>query len=128
MKSIEVVAAVMRKGDKVFATQRGYGEFKDWWEFPGGKIEAGESPEEALVREIEEELDVIICVDKLLKTVEWDYPDFHLKMHCFMCTPLSGTIYLKEHETSRWLSSEDLHSVRWLPADEELLPLIKEEI
>lgn len=128
MKKIEVVAAIMRKGDKVFATQRGYGEFKDWWEFPGGKIEEGESPEEALVREIEEELAVIISVDKHLKTVEWDYPAFHLKMHCFMCTPLSGTIYLKEHEASRWLDAEQLGSVRWLPADEELLPLIAKEL
>lgn len=128
MKRIEVVAAVMRKGDKVFATQRGYGEFKDWWEFPGGKMEEGESPEEALVREIEEELSVIVCVDKYLKTVEWDYPSFHLTMHCYLCTPLSGTIFLKEHEAARWLSADQLNSVKWLPADLELLPLVAKEI
>ena len=128
MKTIEVVAAIIQKGDKIFATQRGYGDFKDWWEFPGGKMEPGETPEEALVREIREELSADIQVGKLLYTVEWDYPQFHRTMHCFMCTLVQDALHLNEHEAARWLKMADLHSVNWLPADEMLLPLIGKEM
>ena len=114
-KSIEVVAAVIRRGGCILATQRGYGEFKDMWEFPGGKVEAGESREEALRREIREELDTEIAVGKLLCTVEYDYPAFHLTMHCYLCSVVSGTLELKEHESARWLSADGLESVDWLP-------------
>ena len=124
MKHIEVVAAIIRKGGKVFATQRGYGDWKDWWEFPGGKMEQGETPEAALVREIREELDAEINVEKFLHTVEWDYPEFHLTMHCYICSLKTGALHLNEHEAARWLGADDIHSVRWLPADEGLLPLI----
>ncbi len=124
MKSIEVVAAVIRRGDRIFATQRGYGDFKDWWEFPGGKIEPGECPREALVREIREELDATVEVGALLKTVDYDYPAFHLTLHCFWCTLAGESFHLNEHEAARWLSASELSSVRWLPADEELMPLI----
>ena len=124
MKHIEVVAAIIRKGGKVFATQRGYGAWKDWWEFPGGKMEQGETPEAALVREIREELDAEINVEKFLHTVEWDYPEFHLTMHCYICSLKTGALHLNEHEAARWLGADDIHSVRWLPADEGLLPLI----
>ena len=124
MKTIEVVAAIIRKGDKIFATQRGYGDFKDWWEFPGGKMEAGETPEEALVREIKEELSTDIRVDKFLYTVDYDYPQFHLTMHCYMCSLLNEALHLNEHEAARWLTADTLHSVNWLPADDLLLPLI----
>ena len=117
MKTIEVAAAIIVKDNKVFATQRGYGEFKDGWEFPGGKLEPGESAREALVREIREELDVDIRVGRLLETVEYDYPEFHLTMHCFICELLSEEIVLKEHEDARWLKKEELDSVGWLPAD-----------
>ncbi len=117
MKTIEVVAAIIQKGDKIFATQRGYGDFKDWWEFPGGKMEPGETPEEALVREIREELSADIHVGKLLYTVEWDYPQFHLTMHCYMCTLVQDALHLNEHEAARWLSMADLHSVNWLPSE-----------
>ena len=117
MKTIEVVAAVIIKDGKVFATQRGYGQWKDWWEFPGGKIEPGECPQEALVREIREELDAEIEVGGLLETVEWDYPDFHLTMHCFICRLLSDSLHLNEHEDATWLTRETLNSVQWLPAD-----------
>ena len=123
-----VVAAIIVKDGRIFATQRGYGDWKDWWEFPGGKIEPGETPEEALKREIREELDAEIDIGKLLHTVEWDYPEFHLSMRCFMCTPASREIHLLEHESARWLSAEDIRSVRWLPADEDLLPLIVKEL
>ena len=128
MKQINVVAAVIIRDGKVFATQRGYGEFKDWWEFPGGKIEAGESPQQALVREIREELDATIEVGELLQTVEWDYPTFHLTMHCYMCSLINDALHLNEHEAARWLSSEELRSVNWLPADDQLLPLIEREL
>ena len=128
MKRIEVVAAIIRKGDRIFATQRGYGEFKDWWEFPGGKMEPGETAAEALVREIREELDTEIRIDKFLYTVEWDYPQFHLTLHCFMASLLQDTLHLNEHEAARWLDASSIHSVRWLPADEMLLPLIVEEL
>ena len=128
MKTIEVVAAIIRKGDKLFATQRGYGEWKDWWEWPGGKVEAGESPEQALTREIWEELDTEIRVDKFLTTIDWDYPKFHLTMHCYLCSLLTEALHLNEHEAARWLGADELGSVRWLPADEGLLPLLKNEL
>ncbi len=121
MKTIEVVAAIILRDGQVFATQRGYGEFQGWWEFPGGKIESGESPKEALKREIREELDAEIEVGELLQTVEWDYPNFHLTMHCFICGLISESLHLNEHEAATWLSSETLRSVKWLPADEILL-------
>ena len=124
MKAIEVVAAIIIKDGKVFATQRGYGQWRGWWEFPGGKIEGGERPQEALVREIREELDAEIEVGDLLETVEWDYPDFHLTMHCFICSLLSESLHLNEHEAATWLTKETLHSVKWLPADEILLDRI----
>ena len=128
IKSIEVVAAIIRKGDTIFATQRGYGDFKDWWEFPGGKMEPGETPEEALVREIREELSTEISVDKFLYTIDYDYPTFHLTMHCYMCSLLCEALHLNEHEAARWLKGEDIHSVDWLPADEVLLPMIVKEL
>ena len=124
MKTIEVVAAVIIKDDEVFATQRGYGEFKGWWEFPGGKIERGECPQEALIREIREELDAEISVGDLFETVEWDYPNFHLTMHCFVCSLTSESMHLNEHEAAAWLTKETLHSVKWLPADEGILAKI----
>ena len=117
MKQIEVVAAIIRKDDKIFATQRGYGEWKDWWEFPGGKMEVGETPEEALVREIREELSTEISVDEFLCTVEYDYPQFHLTMHCYLCSLMTDSLHLNEHEDARWLKSDELGSVKWLPAD-----------
>ena len=128
MKHIEVVAAIIRKGDMIFATQRGYGDFKDWWEFPGGKVEPGETPEEALLREIREELSVEISIDRYLKTVEWDYPAFHITLHCYLCYPETDDLHLNEHEAACWLDAASIHSVRWLPADEALLPLIAEEL
>lgn len=128
MKSIEVVAAVIFDAEgRVFATQRGYGDWKDWWEFPGGKIEAGETPEQALVREIREELDTDIEVGDLLRTIEYDYPSFHLTMHCFRCAVPNGTIVLKEHEAAKWLAPEELTSVRWLPADEDIIGQLRDE-
>ena len=128
MKRIEVVAAIIRKNDKIFATQRGYGDWKDWWEFPGGKMEPGEAPREALVREIREELNAEIAVGDLIETIEWDYPAFHLTMHCYWCTLVSEEMTLLEHESARWLTADTLHSVRWLPADDQLLPLIQREL
>lgn len=124
MKTINVVAAVIMKEDKVFATQRGYGEFKDGWEFPGGKVEAGESPEEALLREIREELEVEVNVGDLIDTIEYDYPAFHLSMKCYACTIAGGSPHLLEHEAARWLSADQLDSVAWLPADITLIPKI----
>ena len=121
MKQIEVVAAIIRKEDKIFATQRGYGEWKDWWEFPGGKIEAGETPEEALKREIQEELSTEISVDKFLCTVEYDYPAFHLTMHCYLCSLLTEALHLNEHEAAKWLTMEELNIVKWVPADMEVV-------
>ena len=120
----EVVAAIIRKEDHIFATQRGYGDWKDWWEFPGGKVEAGETPQQALVREIREELSAQISIEAFLHTVEWDYPSFHLTMHCFLCSPAGDAMHLNEHEAARWLTYRELWDVRWLPADEGLLPLI----
>ena len=149
MKHIEVVAAIIRKNDKIFATQRGYGDFKDWWEFPGGKMEPGETPEEALKREIQEELSTDISIDEFICTVEYDYPQltsgracsrseepkqallssrssaaFHLTMHCYFCSLLSEALHLNEHEASKWLTKEDLKSVQWLPADLEVIEKI----
>ena len=127
MKHIEVVAAIIRDAQgRIFATQRGYGEWKDWWEFPGGKIEAGETPEEALRREIREELAAEIEVGELFKTIDYDYPQFHLTMHCFLCR-LKGDVTLKEHEAAKWLAAQELSSVRWLPADEEIIEELKQQ-
>ena len=125
VKQIEVVAAIIRREDKIFATQRGYGEWKDWWEFPGGKMEAGESPEEALKREIREELSSEISVDELLCTVEYDYPNFHLTMHCYWCSLLTEALHLNEHEAARWLTKDELESVEWLPADWQVIEILK---
>lgn len=121
MKTVRVVAAVIRSEDKIFATARGYGEFKGRWEFPGGKIEPGETPQEALVRKIQEELDVKVEVGDLIDTIEYDYPSFHLSMDCFWCIVTDGEITLKEAEDARWLSKDELYSVDWLPADMELI-------
>ena len=126
MKTIRVVAAVIRDGNRIFATQRGYGEFKGGWEFPGGKIDVGESPEDALVREIQEELDTEIEIIDLLETVEYDYPNFHLSMNCFICKIKSGELVLKEHEASAWLTKETIYTVDWLPADKGLIPKINQ--
>ena len=123
MKHIEVVAAVIRRGDEIFATQRGYGEFKDWWEFPGGKMEAEETTQQALKREIKEELDAEINVGDLIQTVEWDYPTFHLTMHCFWCTLSGEALHLNEHEAAAWLNKDTLHSVKWLSEFFKLLYL-----
>ena len=128
MTQAEVVAAIIRKGDKIFATQRGYGDFKDWWEFPGGKIEAGETPEDALKREIREELSTEISVDEFLCTVECDYPAFHLTMHCYLCSLLTEALHLNEHEAARWLTKDELESVEWLPADWQIIELIKDRL
>ena len=125
MKRIRVVAAVIRDGDRIFATARGYGEFKGQWEFPGGKIEAGESPQDALKREIHEELEVLIQVGDLIDTIEYDYPTFHLSMDCFWAEIVSGDLVLKEHEAAKWLIKEELDSVEWLPADITLIEKIK---
>ena len=121
MKEIEVVAAIIRKGDCIFATQRGYGEWKDWWEFPGGKMEAGETREDALRREIREELSAEISVDDFLCTVEYDYPKFRLRMHCFLCSLLSDGLSLNEHEAAKWLQKDEMDSVKWLPAELKVL-------
>lgn len=128
MKTIEVVAAIIRKEDRIFATQRGYGDFKDWWEFPGGKMEPGETPEDALVREIKEELSTDISVDKFLYTVDYDYPKFHLTMQCYMCSLLNEALHLNEHEAARWLSVNEFDTVNWLPADKILLVYIEREL
>lgn len=125
MKRIEVVAAIIIKSRQVFATKRGYGQWQGWWEFPGGKIEAGECPQDALKREILEELDAEIEVGELLETVEWNYPDFHLTMHCFICSLLSESMHLNEHEAAAWLTRDTLDSVKWLPADEGLIQNIR---
>ena len=129
MKQIEVVAAIIHDDEgRIFATQRGYGDWKDWWEFPGGKMEAGETREEALLREIREELETSIVVERHIQTVEWDYPAFHLTMHCFLCRVESGTLTLKEHEAARWLAKEELDCVRWLPADVQIIEKLKQSI
>lgn len=128
MKTTKVVAAIIRNQDRIFATQRGYGEFKDGWEFPGGKIEEGETSENALIREIREELDTEISVGEKITCVEYDYPKFHLSMDCFWAEIVSGDLVLKEHEAAKWLSREELDSVDWLPADLELIEKIKEKM
>ena len=126
-KKIEVVAAIICDGDKMFATQRGYGEWKDWWEFPGGKMETGESPQEALQREIKEELATEIEVGELVTTVEYDYPKFHLTMHCFVCRIKTGQLTLTEHEAAKWLTMETIDTVKWLPADKEVVDILKRQ-
>ena len=128
MKTIRVVAAIIRDKDKIFATQRGYGEFKDGWEFPGGKIEAGETPQDALKREIMEELDTEITVGELIDTIEYDYPTFHLSMDCFWAEVITGHLVLKEAEAAKWLTKEQLDSVDWLPADVTLIDKIRIEL
>lgn len=125
MKTVNVVAAIIQDGNKIFATQRGYGEFKDGWEFPGGKIEQGETPQQALKREIEEELDTEITVGDLLTVVEYDYPTFHLSMQCFLCKVESGKLTLKEHEAAKWLTKDQIDAVDWLPADIEVVEAYK---
>ena len=126
MKTIKVVAAIICDGEKIFATQRGYGDWKDYWEFPGGKIEAGETPEEALRREILEELDTGIAVGEKLTTIEYDYPEFHLSMDCFYATVTRGDLVLREHEAARWLEIGELDAVRWLPADRIVVEALKQ--
>lgn len=126
MKTINVVAAIIIKDNKIFATQRGYGEFKDGWEFPGGKVELGEAPENAIVREIKEELDTVIEVIEYFDTVEYDYPNFHLSMKCYICTVVSGKLELLEHEAAKWLDKDFLDSVAWLPADLGLVDKLKD--
>lgn len=128
MKTIEVVAAVIIHNGKVFSTQRGYGDFKDMWEFPGGKMEAGETPQQALKREIQEELATEIVVGDFIHTIEWDYPNFHLTMHCYLCSVVKGELTLLEHEAARWLSKEELSTVDWLPADLVIIPMVKERL
>ncbi|MDE6011179.1 MAG: (deoxy)nucleoside triphosphate pyrophosphohydrolase [Prevotella sp.] len=120
-KCIKVVAAIIQRNDLIFATQRGYGEWKDWWEFPGGKIEPNESAQDALRREIREELNCEIIVGDLLTTVEYDYPNFHLSMQCYLCSLASGKPQLLEHEDARWLKREELETIKWLPADEDVI-------
>ena len=133
MKTIRVVAAVIRSRDEmgapmIFATARGYGEYKGWWEFPGGKIESGETPQQALVREIREELTAEIAVGELIQTVEYDYPSFHLSMDCFWVEVVSGKLVLKEAQAARWLGKEELLEVNWLPTDLELIDLIGQKL
>lgn len=124
-KHIQVAAAIIINDGKIFTTQRTHGEFKDGWEFPGGKIEQGETPQQAAKREVMEELDTEIEVGELFDTVEYDYPDFHLTMYCFLCTVKSGNLVLKEHQAAKWLTRETLDSVKWLPADIELIDKLK---
>lgn len=125
MNTIDVVAAVIRVGNRVLATQRGYGEWRGSWEFPGGKTEPGESPSQALVREIREELCLHIHVGRLLRTIEYDYPTFHLRMHCYLCEMAGGRLTLEEHEAALWVGADDLEKLDWLPADRELLPELR---
>ena len=126
MKKIEVVAAILYRDGAYFATQRGYGEFEGMWEFPGGKIEPGESPDVALKREIQEELGIDITIEELLCTTEYDYPSFHLTMHCYLCGIESGEIELREHKSACWLTAETLDNVKWLPADKEVVETLKQ--
>lgn len=128
MKTVRVVAAIIKSKDKIFATQRGYGEFKGGWEFPGGKIEEGETPQEALKREIMEELETEIKVGEFMYTIEYDYPSFHLSMDCFWAEIVSGNLILKEHEAAKWLTKEELDSVEWLPADIEIIDMVRETL
>ena len=128
LKHIEVVAAIILDGTRVLATQRGYGKWRGWWEFPGGKVQAGESHEDALVRELKEEMDATIVIDEYYTTIDYDYPDFHLTMHCYFCHLSDGHYTLKEHTDARWLTADTVGSVRWLPADEGMVAnLFKEE-
>lgn len=124
-KVVRVAAAIIKEGERIFAVKRGYGEFKGYWEFPGGKIENGETPEEALVREIREELDTEIAVRAWIDKIEYDYPTFHLSLDCFLAERISGNLTLKEHEEAKWLTKEEIDSVKWLPADIELIDKIK---
>ena len=128
MKHIEVVAGIIKDGDKIFATQRGYGEFKDGWEFPGGKMEPGETPQQALARELKEELAIDVNVGDFLCTVDYDYPTFHLTMHCFYCSVTGGELTLLEHEAAKWLKTTELHSVNWLPADVEVVTALERNL
>lgn len=128
MKHIEVVAGIIKDGDKIFATQRGYGEFKDGWEFPGGKMEPGETPQQALARELKEELAIDVNVGNFLCTVDYDYPAFHLTMHCFYCSVIGGELTLLEHEAAKWLKTTELHSVNWLPADIEVVAALERNL
>ena len=128
MKEIEVVAAIIRMEGRIFATQRGYGEWQDWWEFPGGKMEVGETREAALRREIREELSAEISVDDFLCTVEYDYPKFRLRMHCFLCSLLTDGLHLNEHEAAKWLSIDELNCVKWLPADLKVLEELRKRL
>lgn len=125
-KNIKVAAAIIIKEGRFFATQRGYGAWKDWWEFPGGKVEAGETSEEALVREIKEELDTLVSVDEFVTTVEYDYPEFHISMDCFICSVISGELKLLEHESAKWLPLSDPWQVKWLPSDIEVIKKLTE--
>lgn len=125
MKTINVVAALIVHNGRIFATQRGYGEWKGWWEFPGGKVEQNETPEDALVREIQEELATEIRVESFVSTIEWDYPTFHLSMRCYLCSVVSGSLTLLEHEAAAWLDREHLRSMQWLPADEAIISEIE---
>ncbi|MGN0907804.1 MAG: (deoxy)nucleoside triphosphate pyrophosphohydrolase [Bullifex sp.] len=126
MKTVKVAAAVIIEKARVFAVQRGYGEYKDWWEFPGGKVEAGETSDVTIVREIREELETLVSADRLLCTVEYDYPAFHLSMDCYLCTVVEGALTLMEHEAARWLGKDELYDVRWLPADVTAVNLVKD--
>lgn len=128
MRTINVVAAIIEKDGKMLATQRGYGDYKDWWEFPGGKIEPGETPQEALAREIREELHADVKVCDLFHTVEYDYPKFHLIMQCYLCEFVSDTYELTEHEDARWLGADDIDSVKWLPSDIEVVEKLKDTL
>ncbi|MBR3224449.1 MAG: (deoxy)nucleoside triphosphate pyrophosphohydrolase [Atopobiaceae bacterium] len=127
MKTYHVVAAIIKKGDKIFATQRGYGDYKDGWEFPGGKIEPGETPEQALVREITEELGMTIAIDRHVVSISYDYPEFHLEMGSYLCSIAEGTPRLLEHEAAKWLRASEIDSVNWLPADVLVVDALKEQ-
>ena len=127
-RTIKVVAAIIIEDGRLFATQRGYGAWKDWWEFPGGKVETGETPEDALVREIKEELDTLVSVEEFFMTVEYDYPEFHISMDCFICSIISGELTLLEHESSSWLPLSDPWQVRWLPSDIEVVEQISRRV